>query len=541
MKIQRRFFLNLAAFLSAALLAFAPNLSAAAPVVRAAISQAPSAPAAFSYHWDILVNQDPEAASQFLKDEQAQKWFVENKPEAAGVIFSHALRIQDAQELLKTYKNTDDLRRALLKRDSASWRVLDTLAQKSPSLQRRVAVLQWDWSTLPQAIKEALGENGMTQEKWQALSAFERDRDIGNWAYKAKDELMSMAPKSKADLRRMAKLGLSIQAALAFDDNQQVLDQMEKASTAIRALSQAKAWLKTSADPQAAALAQKARQAVNLDEMLQCLDRLFDGMRIHNADLSVARPELPEEKLTKKQTLELEHFLKKAFLKEIRGTVVGDKVRKFYRHRPIEFSIRDCKDDSFGDYEPETDRMRFNNRVIVQFLKAAELKPKDLLANKNVLNPLVMLLSRTFIHETIHRMQHDLARKHGIPSTENQLSEIEAFFFHSLYILERIHIDPPFRWSLQRKTACGDFFYDTLEEAHDLESNMRKFKKMVSKLYMETSSLEASMIPLFRNIKERASNAPWVMKSYALWRQYFDSAFAEVEQRLAQLAAGARR
>ncbi len=587
MKIKRRFFLGVAAFLSAALIALAPALSAAVNSAHASVAQAPVTPflpqTALRYQWDILHNTDLSAASRFLKDEQAQQWFVENKPSVAGPVFSQALTIQEAQDLLETHEDATDLRLVMLARGKKSWQAMDALAQKSPALKRRMAMVRWEWDTLPLEIKEYLERAGKTQKIWAECSPEERHAFIQGWAAGPWKEFMSMAPKSEAALQKMRTLKDRIWAALQPDGRYQAADQLEKSETAVKAFARIEAQLKTTEQTPWAPLAQEVRNAPDLDHMLAGLGALFDKMGIRDAHLSALRPALPEETFTAEQATRLEKRLRKSFARRIRGTLSGDRVRQFYKSHPLKFSVSNENDTLLARHL--MGHITFNSRYIVKFIKANGSKPADIFSDQNLFNQLAQLLAPYFIHETIHAMQYAWTQRElGEYFELVKDKEIEAFLFHSLYALEKIRTSPAFRQLLGSNAPVENLSRRALDDALALESNPGEFKKKVVRnhVYLQIDSLESLTFNLAqrdfldfyktdylhtryselqyrqirppghknrltqfkdrttRQLRQEAQDmidpVRHAMKVYALCLKRFESAFAEVKQRLAQLS-----
>ncbi len=516
---------------------------------------------------------------------------MQNKPESAEKIFTQALRIKDLQEVLTTHEDTDDLRSALTLRDAnESPQVLDALIAHSPSLKQRITVARSDWSTLPQEVQEWLEkENQMPQEIWGDLGVKSRQEVLRWLATNAFNEFHSISPRSKEDLRRMEDLKKRIWGTLDSNERYRVREKLIKAQTAVHALARAESRLKSEENPQWNSLAHEARHAKNLDRMLSSLGKLFDGMGISDAKLSAARPALAQEKFTSPQKRRLEKRLKKALLKEVRGTLVGDQVAAFYRSHPLQFVIREHKEPFLGDYAFWRDLMRFNSYYMAKFLQANNLTPRQLFSDKNVFHQLVQVLAPTFIHESIHRMQHVWAQKLEIPEDGNQSIEMEAFLWHSLYVLEKMLSDPSFKQILEKNADSDLSSKRYLGDARALLSNAIQFKKRTLAAYLQTSSLESAIssgsepgwgLGIYDSRRKIASELRWRSflpnaqrarlekrlsndvdlwkeggignaktralrqaasrdrdpASYALWRQRLKSTIAQVTRRLTQLS-----
>ncbi len=594
MTLQRRFFFAVAAFLCTALFSFTADLSAAVNSAHTSVAQAPAAPflppTALRYQWDILHNTDIDASSRFLKDEQAQQWFVENKPSVAKEIFSHALRIKDAQELLNTYEDPSNLRFALLQRGRGekSWRVVDALVQKSqsPSLKQLLAIARWDWDTLPKGLQEDLSQQGTTQQDWTTCSPADRYLKTEPWETNRLKELLSITPKSKADLQRMEKSRQLIWDSLETEQKISVQNRMDKAERAVRLLARAQARLRTASNRNWALLAQEARNASDLDQMLSSLGKLFEAMGIHDKNLAAVGSDLPQEEFSEEQLIQLDEHLRASLPQEVQGTLAGDKVRIFYNRYPLKLSIYTGDDHSFrGQYIHWYENIQLNADVFIQFLKTNGSKIGRLIFDAHIAHPLVQLAAVTFIHETTHREQDVWSRKLGISLRNCQVGEIEASTLGFLHALEKMRTDPSFRQMLGRDALAGGLSQDTLEMVHCLESNVVKFKKIILYAYSQLPSLESAMISaaqypepwadnalseMFRELRQRARQGKQpatkaatgkdasrvdetrllrqnirrfadptshAMKSYALWRERLSSMFAEVGQRLAQLSA----
>ena len=204
------------------------------------------------------------------------------------------------------------------------------------------------------------------------------------------------------------------------------------------------------------------------------LERKVDG----------ARQSRPGETLSFQNNQLLAKMLGSAMLAEVRGTVAGDKVAKFYASGArLDVAIESCQ-GCYAKYDPSSGRMIFDSELIQQYMRANDVNAETLVGSREQVSRLSKYLSPMLVHEGTHQMQHSWADKAGVYKPYVQEDEVEANSMEALYTMEKLKNNPKFKSMMIRMRASSSSYADKrLALAAVFSGNTNEFDSRVRQVY----------------------------------------------------------
>lgn len=449
---------------------------------------------------EILRQRSPYSAAAFLDNAQISGLIRERDPALADRLFFASTEIRDIQALVTGIGGADVVRSGIVARAARCFcqRPAEALAwfdaQIAPVYgreRRRVledALLEWD--RLPRAVQRALqarrvGWAGLTlDERLEALKTDYADRE--------KAAILGTVPRTDAELRALRRRFEALEPLLLDDDQREIVAHMRKTSALVAGLNDATSRIGRSSSPELRAALAAARGAGSVDDALAGLDRVFDGLGVRNAQVDRQRPSTESEALTADQRSVLATTLRTSLLRSIAGTTAGDELNAFYRETPLNIRIEPGSPSTLGWYEPGTDDITLNQRLIEEFVRTQSRQAMDLTTDPALLQRMTWLLAPLFVHEATHHRQDRWARAQGIPSPAMQQNEREAHVTDTLFTMEMSRRNPEFLAQLRANAQTSMLAAESLNKTDRMNRHgLDFFRQSIDAWhYADTLSLE---------------------------------------------------
>jgi len=226
-----------------------------------------------------------------------------------------------------------------------------------------------------------------------------------------------------------------------------------------------------------------------IEQQLYLLGNAFDKSEIKGPvtlerKIDILRQSKPGETLSPQNNALLAKMLGSSMLAEVKGTVAGDKVAKFYASgAKLDVAIESCQ-GCYAKYEPSSGRIIFDSELIQQYLRANNTSSDKMVGSKEQLAGLGKYLSPMLAHEGTHQMQHAWADKAGVYKPYVQEDEEEANSMEALYTMEKLKKDPKFKSMLiKMRNSSSSYAGKRLELERTFKKNTDEFGDKVSQVY----------------------------------------------------------
>jgi len=225
-----------------------------------------------------------------------------------------------------------------------------------------------------------------------------------------------------------------------------------------------------------------------IEQQLYLLGSLFDKSNIKgtvNLERKVdgARQSRPGETLSFQNNQLLAGMLRTAIVGELKGSVAGNKVLKFYNSgAKLNVAIESCQ-GCYAKYEPSSGRIILDSEMIQQYLRVNDLTTEALLKDKAQIAALAKYASPIFVEEAAHQMQHAWAARANIYKPYVQEDEIEANSMQALYTVEKLKADPKFKAIFSRMRRSSTYADQRLKLAQSFSNNPDEFSRNVRQIY----------------------------------------------------------
>ncbi|HAF96224.1 MAG: hypothetical protein A2021_01390 [Elusimicrobia bacterium GWF2_52_66] len=226
-----------------------------------------------------------------------------------------------------------------------------------------------------------------------------------------------------------------------------------------------------------------------IEQQLYLLGRAFDKSEIRGAvaaerKIDSLRQSQPGETLSPLNNQMLASMLGSAMIAEVRGTVAGDKLAKFYAAgAKLNVAIESCQ-GCYAKYESSSGRMILDSELIQQYMRVNNLTANTLLGSREQVSSLSKYLSPMLAHEGTHQMQHAWADRARVYKPYVQEDEVEANAMEALYTMEKLKNDPKFKSMMTRmRTSSSSYAAKRLALASAFSSNTNEFDSRVRQVY----------------------------------------------------------
>ena len=286
------------------------------------------------------------------------------------------------------------------------------------------------------------------KEQWGAITIRERNALLAKKANGKLDWLRNKKNRTDAEYQN----GLKNDALYKYlDANGRA--RFSKYMKQMSAVEEAKKSLKANQ------LARLRNQPI--EQKMYLLGKFFDRSDISagaiETRISALRQSRPDETISFQENQIVAELLKTAMVKEVKGTVAGDRLLRFYKINKLDVAIASCQ-NCHAKFEPSSNRMVFDSDLIQQYMRIKGITTEELIKGKEI-NNLAKYLSPMFIHEGAHQAQHAWARSRDVYKPYTQEDEIEANSWEALYTLEKLRNDKSFL-SLMREMKSNSVYAD---------------------------------------------------------------------------------
>ncbi len=222
-----------------------------------------------------------------------------------------------------------------------------------------------------------------------------------------------------------------------------------------------------------------------IEQQMYLLGNVFDQSDIKagalETDVDALRRSRPDETISFQENKIVTALLKTAMVKEVKGTIAGDKLLKFYETNKLDIAIAACQNCN-AKYEPSNNRIVFDSDLIQQYMRIKGITTEELIAGKEI-NNLAKYLSPMLIHEGAHQMQHAWAEKHNIYKPYTQEDEIEANSLEALYTVEKLKNDKAFSNLMKDMRSNSTYADKRVKLAMRFKSDRDGFARDIRQLY----------------------------------------------------------
>ncbi|MBU2573966.1 MAG: hypothetical protein KKH28_07830 [Elusimicrobia bacterium] len=225
-----------------------------------------------------------------------------------------------------------------------------------------------------------------------------------------------------------------------------------------------------------------------IEQQMYLLGSLFDNSKNRGAasierKVDSARASRPGETLSFQNNQLLAGMLQTGVVGEVKGTVAGDKILKFYRSgAKLSVAIESCR-GCYAKYEPSTGKIVLDSEMIQQYLRVNNINAETLLKNKTQVAALAKYVSPMFVHEATHQMQHDWAARARIYKPYVQEDEIESASMEALYTTEKMKKDKKFKNLFLKMEKNTTYAQKRIETMNRFNEGSVKFDKTVRQVY----------------------------------------------------------
>ncbi|MEA3306804.1 MAG: hypothetical protein U9Q34_03365 [Elusimicrobiota bacterium] len=195
-----------------------------------------------------------------------------------------------------------------------------------------------------------------------------------------------------------------------------------------------------------------------IEQQMLLLGNIFDQSDMNagaiETDINALRQSRPKETINFQENQILVPLLRTAIKREVKGTIAGDKLLKFYKTNNLNIAIASCRNCN-AKFEPSNNRIVFDSDLIQQYMRIRGITTKELEGEE--INNLAKYLAPMFIHEGTHQMQHAWADKNNIYKPYTQEDEIEANSMEALYTLQKLKNDKEFSSLMKEMKGNSDY------------------------------------------------------------------------------------
>ena len=222
-----------------------------------------------------------------------------------------------------------------------------------------------------------------------------------------------------------------------------------------------------------------------IEQQMYLLGSVFDQSDIKAGSLETKidslRRSKPSETISYQDNRIIADLLKTAMVSEVKGTVAGDKVVKFYKENKLDIAIASCQ-NCYAKFEPSNNRIVFDADLIQQYMRIKDISADDFIKGKEI-NNLAKYLSPMFVHEATHQMQHSWSDGRDIYKPYTQEDEIEANSLEAVYTIEKMKKDKSFSKLFREIKSDSVYAEKRIKLAHRFKMSRDKFGGAIRNLY----------------------------------------------------------
>lgn len=459
-----------------------------------------------------IADLNPHIAAECLNE----KWILDKLlrlDAPRGIRFTKAAyALKDLSDTLDIYKEVQSLRLALtnrLEKDSPAaglglgpetdkfieW--VRLYKPKKTSLAEK-AVRQWDW--LDKDEKAWLTSNNY-YDKWNGFTLKSRNSALGEFAVGDALRLINAPVKiNKANADAARERATARWTDLDPGTRDLLQNYLDQFKTALAAGKKSEKLLKND-KPGLKRYRAELEDIRNLPlaEQMTILNRFFENtpsLREAAMVMETAPPPVGSEgELSGKEREIIAGLLRTALIKEIAGTLSGDRIINSAKTAGLPaVRILPMPDRStYGSLNPETGEIVFNEFLVLDWMRTNKYTPADLVSRPEPIIRLAGFLSPNFVHEATHKEQRDWFDSAEVAQTYTQELEVEAMSVTALYMLEKAGTDKVFAQMLSSEKKQSAYLKEETQKAVNFKADPRGFRRTVrSEYYPDIESFEAT-------------------------------------------------
>jgi len=225
-----------------------------------------------------------------------------------------------------------------------------------------------------------------------------------------------------------------------------------------------------------------------IEQQMYLLGGLFDKSKTRGAvnlerKVDASRQSKPGETLSFQNNQLLAGMLQTSMVGEVKGTLAGDKIIKFYNSgAKLNVAIESCQ-GCYAKYEPSSGKIILDSEMIQQYMRVNNLTAEALLKDKAQVAALAKYASPIFVEEATHQMQHAWADKANVYKPYVQEDEIEGNSMQALYTTEKMRKDPKFKDLFLKMEKSTVYAQKRMETMDRFNEGPVKFDKMIRQVY----------------------------------------------------------
>ena len=396
------------------------------------------------------------AAAGFLSDAAARDFLRTDNPALLAPALQRAHEILDLAALPAQYADPENLRRALIARDSepsfrkpADIRAFYAGRRLPPSQMRKVVTALAEWRTLDAELRGWLTAAGATETVWAGLSLDERSSAILGALREHVLEGRNLLLDGRAYRARLLEYAVRAAPFMSAHDDYVLGETLDKHAALAADLRRARAAANRAGDSELSEILGIANASGDMDKAREVLDMAED------ASSPGARP----AKISRRTVAAVAARLPDAIKRWTAGTPAENILDLALGRIELEELPT-----SLGGYVNRTDRLIVSRENLARFLAERGRPAEDLLTDDALLSEFALEIAPIVVHETTHRLQRlhsDQARM--TPTDAAALygheDEREAFTVQGLFVRAFAARDPVRAAALAKDDRLA-FFWD---------------------------------------------------------------------------------
>lgn len=406
-----------------ALLSLFLALGAAAGVV--------AAPQRLAAYQTGLTSYRTTAAASFLRDQAVLDLLRSENPAMLVPSFQRAHEILDLAALPKQYEDADNLRRALIARDSepsfrkpADIRAFYAGRGLAPGEMTKVVRALAEWRTLDAELRGWLALAGATEEIWKALTVDERSSAVVAALRERILEGSNLSLDGAAYRKRLEEFARRAAPYMSASDDYQMDRTLERHAELAADLRRARRAARLAQDEGLSAVLGAVVRTGDMDAARGALDLLDED----------EKPGSAPGKITKRTLAAVSARLPAAVKRWAAGTPAAAVLDEALGQVEL-----DELATALGGYENGTDRLIVSREHLALFLAERGREADDLLADDALLSDFALEMAPIIVHETTHRLQRLRADASKLTTTDAAMlygheDEREAFTVQALFV-----------------------------------------------------------------------------------------------------------
>lgn len=461
--------------------------------------------AALSKYEAAISSADPAAAKKFLEDGALVDKIKLANPGPAAALVAKAQALTDLSEMLDQAWRADqdmELSRALSLRIDFNKPLLKVGLGPAPE-----PLLAWmqKYKKYSPAKTETIQKGMREFTTVFGTSAVNGKAAWGNHTIRERNALLSEKASLTLDeyINKSTKTDKAFQDQVKNDEMFKYLDgtgkaRLERYLNQMATVELAKGKL---SGPQTNKLAGQP-----IEQQLYLLGGMFDNSKLRGGvsierKIDTNRASKPGETLSFQNNELLSGMLRTSLQSEVKGTMAGDKVLKFYGSgAKLDMAIESCQ-GCYAKYEPSTGKIILDSEMIQQYMRVNNITAETLLKDKAQLAALTKYVSPMFVHESAHQMQHDWAAKARIYKPYTQEDEIESSSLEALYMTEKMKRDKKFSDVFQNMEKNTTYAQKRIQMMDKFNRGSTAFENSIRQVvYYSTPSFDAASSQILSSI-----------------------------------------